>query len=93
MAIGLIGLVLFVVDRAQPLEEDAAVVLLLGGVGAVGVRSEVHHLLVDLGGLVIAAKHVEQKPFVIAGFERIRDPSCAPCWTVASASSYLPWRR
>ena len=35
----LVGLVLFEVHRSQPLQEDAAVVLFLVGVSAVGVRS------------------------------------------------------
>ena len=66
---GLGGLVLLVIDRPQPLQEDAAIVLLLGGVSAVGVRGQVHHLLEDLRGLVEAAQHVQQQPFVIAGFQ------------------------
>ena len=69
---GLVDLVLLVVDRAQPLKEDAAIVLFLGGVRAVGVRGLVHHLLVGGGGLVVVAQHVEQQAFVVAGLEILR---------------------
>ena len=62
--------VLFVIHRAQPLQEDTAVVLLLAGVGAVGVGSQVHHLLVNLRSLIVAGQYVQHKPFVIAGFKR-----------------------
>ena len=66
---GLGDLVLLVIDRPQPLQEDAAIVLLLGGVGAVGVRGQVHHLLEDLRGFVEAAQHIQQQPLVVAGFQ------------------------
>jgi hypothetical protein len=66
---GLGCLVLLVIHRSQPLQEDAAVVLLLGGVGSVGVRGQVHHLLVGLRGLVVATQHVQQQPLVEARFQ------------------------
>ena len=66
---GLGGLVLLVIDRPQPLQEDAAIVLLLGGIGAVGVGGQVHHFLVGLGGFVVAPQHVQQQPLVIARFK------------------------
>ena len=66
---GLVGLVLLVIDGAEALEEDAAVVLFLVGVGAVGVGGEIDHGRVGLRGLVEAAQHVEQQAFVVAGFE------------------------
>ena len=68
----LIRLVLLVIDRAQPLQEDAAIVLLLGGIRAVGMRGQIHHLLVDLGRFVVAAQHIQQQSLVVAGFERLR---------------------
>ena len=69
---GLVGLVLLVIDGAQALEKDAAIVLLVGGVGAVGVRGEIDHVLVDLRGFVEAAQHIEQQALVVAGFEVVR---------------------
>ena len=50
----LFHLVLFQAHGSQPFEEDAAVVLLLFGIRAVGVRDlrGIHHLLVNLDGFV-----------------------------------------
>ena len=67
---GLVGLILFVIDRAQMLEEKAAVALFLGGVSAVGMRGQLDHLLEGLRSLVKAAQHVQQVAFLEAGFER-----------------------
>ena len=68
----LVGFVLFVVNRAQPLEEDSAIVLFFRGVRAVGVRGEIDHVLVNLGGFVVPSQHVEKETLVISGFEIIR---------------------
>ena len=69
---GVLSLVLLVVDGAEAFEEDAAIVLLVVGVGAVGVRGEVDHVLVDLNGFIVAAEDVEQQAFVVAGLEIVR---------------------
>ena len=47
---------------------------------------------VGLGGIVEAAQHVEEQAFVVAGFEEVGS-SLRALRMVASASSYLPWRR
>ena len=66
---GRVDLVLLVIDGPQPFQEDAAIVLFLDCIRAVGVRGHFHHLLVGLGGLVEAAQHVQQQTLVIAGFQ------------------------
>ena len=65
----LVGLVLLLINGAEAFEEDAAVVLFLGGISAIGVRGEVNHGRVSLSGLVEAAQHVEHQAFVVAGFK------------------------
>ncbi len=66
----LVGLVLLEVNRAQPLQEDAAIVLFFAGVGAVGVRGQIDHALVGLRRLIQPAQHIQQQALVVAGFER-----------------------
>ena len=65
----LLGLVLLQVDGAETPEEDAAIVLFLVGVRAIGMRREIHHCRVGLGGLVKATEHVEQQALVVASFK------------------------
>jgi hypothetical protein len=54
---------------AEPFEEDAAIVLFLVGISAVGMAGEVDHGRVGLSGLIEAAQDVEQHAFVVAGFK------------------------
>ena len=69
---GFIDLVLLVVNRAEPLKEDGAIIFLVGGIGAIGMGGQVDHVFVDLGSLVITAKNIEQQSFVVACLQRIR---------------------
>ena len=66
---GQVGLVLLLIDVAEPLEEDAAVVLFFLGVSAVGVGGEIDHGRVGLRSVVEAAQDVEQQTLVVAGFK------------------------
>ena len=89
----LIGLVLLAIDCAEAFEKDAAVVLFFRSVGAVGMRGELNHVLVDLaptrqnGRARRAANPRCNPPQVLSGsfLRALR--------MVANASSYLPWRR
>ena len=49
---GQIGLVLLLVNRAQPFQKNGAIAFFFRGVCAVGVRGQVHHLFVDRGSLI-----------------------------------------
>ena len=59
------------VNRTEPFKKDGAIILFVRGVCAVGVRSQIDHVLVDLRGLVVATEDVKQQSFVVACFERI----------------------
>ena len=54
---------------AKPLKEDGAIILFVRGISAIGVRGKVDHVLVNLGGFIIASQDIKQEALVISGFE------------------------
>ena len=68
---GLRGLVLFAVDDGKPIQEGRAVLLLLLGVLAIGVRGGVENAGQYIGCLAVFAQCVVDERLVVAEFERI----------------------
>ena len=66
-------LVLLAIDDAKPVEEDRAVLLLLLGVLAIGMRRRIENAGENAGCLVVLAQRVVGQGLVVVQLERILD--------------------